>query len=79
MIIKELYRYTIKDAVVDCLSKLNVDYILRYRLVAENDKVLTKDDQRFCRVIDINAEDLDLWREVENPKRSRIKQFYTTH
>ena len=67
MIIKELYYYeretgkfTVSTEKPDC------DYSLRYRLIAENGKELTKDGERFFSCVDVYES--DGWYEVVSNK-----------
>ena len=72
MITKVLYRYTCDNTTIDSpiLPEGQTEYIERYRLIADLDKVLTKDDENFCTVIDIDQSDLELWHEVDKPEEN---------
>ena len=78
MITKILYRYNKGDATIDSpiLPEGQTEYTERYRLIADQDKVLTKDDEKFCTVIDIDQSDLELWHEVDKPKEEESSQTY---
>lgn len=76
MKIKILYRYDQNGITIDSLIPLegSVKYIERYRLVADENMALTKDNEKLYSVIDIDQEDLINWVEVEQPEDKRIKQ-----
>lgn len=76
MKIKLLYRYRKNDMAIDSLNlpEEQVEYIERYRLVADENMALTKDNEKLYSVIDIDQEDLINWVEVEKPEETRIKQ-----
>ena len=67
MIIKLLYRYYKDNMIIDSLSQPEGEYIERYRLIAEEGKVLTQDNETLYSVIDINQEDLTTWVEIDKP------------
>lgn len=63
MIKKPLYRYVGKNGLITSLVLLpNVDHIPMYRLIASPGCVLT-DGEKELYVVDIYAEDIDLWSE----------------
>lgn len=71
MEIKPLYRYeregggiTVSPVKPDC------KYNKRYRLIADEGKVLTLDGVNFYRVIDVKS--ADGWQEVDKPEEERI-------
>lgn len=66
MTIKPLYRYTINNSVVDTCNQPDCPFTERHRLIADENKALTKDGINFVTVIDIDKEDLYLWTEVEH-------------
>ena len=70
MINKILYRYKQDKYTVDSLilPENQVDYLERYRLIADEGKVLTKDDENFYVVIDIDKADFSLWKEIDIPE-----------
>ena len=70
MITKILYRYTNSESTIvsPILPEGQTEYTEHYRLIAGLGKVLTKDDENFCTVIDIDQSDLELWHEVAKPK-----------
>ena len=39
-------------------------YVLKYRLEADINKVLTKDDINFVKTVVVSEEEVDLWKEV---------------
>ena len=76
MITKLMYRYTHDNATIDSpvLPEGQIEYTERIRLIAEPNKVLTKDDEKFCTVIDIDQSDLELWHEIDKPEPIEDKQ-----
>ena len=66
MNIKVLYHFACGNQIINSLQKPDLPYTERYRLIAENSKILTKDGVNYYSVIDINKEELSLWQEVEN-------------
>lgn len=65
MIVKELYHYEREDGKVTVSTeKPECDYSLRFRLIADENKVLTKDGENFTTCIDV--ESTDGWCEVDN-------------
>ena len=66
MLTKILYRFSNNESTVDTLTKPSIPYIERYRLIAEDSKVLTKNNIDFYSVIDIDKEELNLWQEVKD-------------
>jgi hypothetical protein len=70
MTVKELYCYEReKGKITHSLEKPDCDYTLRYRLVADKGKELTKDGENFTTCVDV--ESTDDWVEVEMPKATR--------
>jgi hypothetical protein len=69
MIVKELYCYEREEGKVTVSTeKPECDYSLRFRLIADEDKVLTKDGENFTTCIDVD--DIEGWYEVDsNPRR----------
>ena len=70
MIKKELYffereegKFTVSTEKPDC------EYTLRYRLIADEGKELTKDGENFTSCIDVD--DIEGWSEVEVPSNYR--------
>ena len=63
---KILYRFVYNNQTIDSLQKPDLPYTERYRLIAEDSKVLTKNNINFYSVIDIDKEELSLWQEVKN-------------
>ena len=76
MITKLMYRYTRDSATIDSpiLPEGQTEYTERIRLIAEPNKALTKDDENFCTVIDIDQNDLELWHEIDKPEPPEDKQ-----
>lgn len=66
MQIKTLYRYRRGNEVIDSPipPKSTTEWMERYRLVADEGYLLTKDDEELCTVVDIDQDDLSLWHEV---------------
>lgn len=64
MIIKELYRYEREEGKITVSPiKPECDYTLRYRLIAEEGKELTKDGENFTSCVDVESP--DDWYEVD--------------
>ena len=65
MIKKDLYRYTGRNGIITSLVHLeDAKYYPMYRLIADEGKVLT-DGELTVKSIDIFAEDLGKWTEIE--------------
>lgn len=65
MIKKDLYRYTGRNGIITSLVHLDdAKYYLMYRLIADDGKMLT-DGELIVKSIDIFAEDLDKWTEID--------------
>ena len=68
MIIKQnLYEYRLNDALINTLMKPDdsIEYIVKYRLITTNpDECFLTDGVRFVEIIDVNANQVDLWKEV---------------
>lgn len=65
MIKKNLYRYFGRNGMITSLVLLdNIEHLLMYRLIAEDGKVLT-DGEQVVKSIDIFAEDLGKWTEID--------------
>lgn len=65
MIKKDLYRYTGRNGIITSLVHLeDAKYYPMYRLIADEGKVLT-DGELTVKSIDIFAEDLDKWTEID--------------
>ena len=60
---KNLYRYTDGNKTIDSLTKPESEYIIRYRLIADEGKTLT-DGTSKTSVIDIEKGELQKWKEV---------------
>lgn len=73
MTIKILYHYITNSKVIDSLQKPEGEYLERYRLVADKNKLLTKDGDGFYSVIDIDKEDEASWYEVDGPKKTKSR------
>lgn len=65
MIKKDLYRYTGRNGIITSLVHLeDAKYYPMYRLIADEGKVLT-DGELTVKSIDIFAEDLSKWTEID--------------
>ena len=65
MIKKDLYRYTGRNGIITSLVLLDdAKYYPMYRLIAEEGKMLT-DGEQVIKSIDIFAEDLGKWTEID--------------
>ena len=63
---KNLYRYFGRNGMITSLVLLdNIEHLLMYRLIADEGKVLT-DGELKVKSIDIFAEDLSKWTEIED-------------
>lgn len=66
MIKKNLYRYIGRNGIITSLVHLeDAKHFPMYRLIADEGKILT-DGEIKIKAIDIFAEDLDKWTEVED-------------
>jgi hypothetical protein len=66
MIKKDLYRYIGRNGIITSLVHLDdAKYYPMYRLIADEGKVLT-DGEQVIKSIDIFAEDLGKWTEIED-------------
>ena len=76
MTIKLLYRYNQEQMIIDSLilPEGQEQYIERYRLIADEGMLLTKDNEHQYSVIDIDKEDLLNWVEVERPVEESNEQ-----
>lgn len=67
MTVKELYCYEREEGkITHSLEKPDTDYTLLFRLIADEDKQLTKDGENFITCIDVDS--LEGWDEVEAPE-----------
>lgn len=60
-----LYQYLGTNGTI--LSPIHLEdiyYIRKIRLVADNNKRLTKDDKHFAQVVTVPEDEVDLWKEV---------------
>lgn len=65
MIKKNLYRYFGRNGMITSLVLLdNIEHLLMYRLIADEGKILTN-GELLVKSIDIFAEDLSEWTEIE--------------
>lgn len=70
MIVKELYCYEREEGKVTVSTeKPDCEYSLRFRLIADEGKELTKDGDNFTTCIDVDS--TEGWYEVEMPKATR--------
>lgn len=72
MIIKNLYKFNVDDGITFSLNLPEniTEYTLMYRLVADKDKVLTKDNNKFYSCIDVTQEQYwnEEWQEIDKPE-----------
>lgn len=67
MIVKELYCFEREEGKVTVSTeKPDCDYSLRFRLIADEGKVLTKDGVNFTTCIDVDS--VEGWYEVDAPR-----------
>ena len=72
MIIKELYHYEREvGKITVSLEKPECDYTVKYRLIADEGKELTKDGENFTTCIDVDS--AEGWYEVDSTPKSRIR------
>ena len=68
MVIKQnLYEYRQNNALVNTVIKPddNIEYIVKYRLITTNpDECFLTDGIRFVEIVDVSANQVDLWKEV---------------
>ena len=68
MIIKQnLYEYRQNNALVNTLIKPDdsIEYVVKYRLITTNpNECFLTDGVRFVEIVDVNANQVDLWKEV---------------
>ena len=70
MIVKELYCYERETGkITHSPEKPDREYSLRFRLIADEDKELTKDGENFTTCIDVDS--TEGWYEVEMTKTTR--------
>lgn len=63
-----LYDYKNGEYTINSIEKPDCEYTERYRLVADEGKVLTKDEENLYAIIDIDKSDLFLWKEIDKPE-----------
>ena len=68
MITKPLYSYKKDGYIIDSPNKPECEYTERYRLVADDKKLLTKNGTDLFSIIDIDITDYLNWREVDMPQ-----------
>ena len=67
----KLYRYLGRNGIITSLVELmNIDYIAMYRLEASPGYMLTN-GEKIVYAIDIFAEDLNEWSEIEDPNKTK--------
>lgn len=65
----KLYQYVGNNGILLTPVKLpGVDCLVKYRLVADDDKLLTNDDEHFYPNVTIPEEEVDNWKEVKGQK-----------
>ena len=73
MKITKMYRYIGQNGVLTTYVLLDgINHTLRYHIKADEGMVLT-DGNRTAKVVEINAEDLDLWTEINDPEANLNK------
>ena len=73
MKITKMYRYIGQNGILTTYVLLNgIDHSLRYHIKADEGKILT-DGNKNAKVVEINAEDLDLWTEINDPEANLNK------
>lgn len=65
MIKTPMYTYLGTNGTITSFVHLeDIYYVLKYRLEAESNKFLTKDDKNYFKTITIPADELEEWKEV---------------
>ena len=65
----KLYQYVGNNGILLTPVKLpGVDCLVKYRLIADNGMLLTKDDEHFYSNVTIPEEELNEWKEVAGQK-----------
>lgn len=73
MKITKMYRYIGQNGILTTYVLLNgIEHALRYHIKADEGKILT-DGNRTAKIVEINAEDLDLWTEIVDPEANLNK------
>ena len=71
MTVKELYCYEREeDKITVSVEKPDCDYILRFRLIADDRMLLTKDGENFTKCVDV--ESIGEWYEVLDEESEEI-------
>lgn len=66
----KLYVYLGTNGTIESPVHLeDIFYTTRYRLIADNDKVLTKDGKNFVNSITIPEDEVDEWKEVPSGQK----------
>lgn len=68
MTTKTIYRYLKDNSVIYSPNKPDSEYTEYYRLIADEGMVLTKDEENFYSVIDVDKTEASLWKEVTKPE-----------
>lgn len=63
-----LFRTYSAEGIRDSLERPTGHYLERFRLIADEGKCLTRDNENFFTVIDINKGDFLHWSEVDQPQ-----------
>ena len=70
---KKMYRYLGRNGIINTYVLLDgINHILRYRLTADEGMLLTNGES-VCHIVEIDAEDLDNWREIADPEANLNK------
>lgn len=64
MTISKIYTYLGENGIITSPVLLDVYHVTKLLLVADEDKMLTKDGENFVKSIEIPEKELDLWSEV---------------
>lgn len=69
------YRYLGKNGIVTTSVLIDgVEPILMYRLIADAGKVMTN-GTKIARQVEIFVEDLDEWKEIDDPNPSEVNNY----
>ena len=74
MQVKILFRTYSVEGTTDSLERPTGHYIERFRLIADEGKCLTRDNETFVTVIDINKGDFLYWSEVDQPQLEETEE-----
>ena len=67
-----LYTYLGTNGIITSPVHLeDIYYTVKYRLEADNNKFLTKDNQKFVKMVIVSADEVDEWKEVYSKVSSK--------